>query len=450
MTHSRKLGALLALTACLVPTTRAQSFDYADFGSTAGLNLVGLTAQSGNLLRLQDNLAPPVSGDNRGAAWHAAPVQVAGGFDTTFVYNMNSPSTTGGSDGFAFVVQNDQVASTAPIVNGGPDGQGNTAIGRHAAAAGFGRFATWSPGDAIDNSIAIHFDTYTNGNWGDANSNHISVHTQGSADNLQDESASIGRTGFLATDLNDGADHTVRVLYVPGNLEVYLDGVLELSVAYDFNTGGTLVDSSSPIGGLTLINGHSAYVGFTSGAGSARENRDLVSWSFGSTADNSGASDCDCLGANGPCFNASGAGRGCPNSNPNGLGAMLVGSGDAVISADTFGLAVADAAPSKPGLILSGTASLGPNGVATVPDSAGLLCVGGATRRGGVVLTDAAGTASFPDFQGAAYGASDIVGAGASISYTFWFRDPGTAAGCLNDTASSDFNFSNGWTVTWQ
>jgi hypothetical protein len=164
---------------------------------------------------------------------------------------------------------------------------------------------------------------------------------------------------------------------------------------------------------------------------------------------NSGASDCDCTAANGPCSTVSGSGRGCPNSNINALGAQLIGSGNATLGADTFSMTVTDAAPLKPGLILSGDATLGPNGFGTIPDSAGLLCVGGSTRRGSVVLTDANGAASFPDFQGAAYGDSDIVGVGVSVSYTHWFRDPGTANGCVGDTGSSDFNFSNGWTVTW-
>jgi hypothetical protein len=162
----------------------------------------------------------------------------------------------------------------------------------------------------------------------------------------------------------------------------------------------------------------------------------------------SGSADCDCDGGNSPCFNVSGVGRGCPNSG-NASGAALVGSGNPSVNNDTFSLATSGAALSKPGLILSGTVSLGPDGVASVPDNAGVLCVGGATRRGDVVFTDAAGDASFPDFQGAAYGASDIVNVGSGVSYTHWFRDPGTAAGCLNDGAGADFNFSNGWTATW-
>jgi hypothetical protein len=164
---------------------------------------------------------------------------------------------------------------------------------------------------------------------------------------------------------------------------------------------------------------------------------------------NSGASSCDCSGSNSPCGNTSGAGRGCANSNGNGLGAMLIGSGNASVNSDSFWLTVIDAAPSKPGLIFSGTTDLGPFGVNTVPNNAGLLCVGGTTARGHVVFTDGSGSATFADFQGFPYGASSLVNSGSATSYTHWFRDPGTAAGCSGDTSSADFNFSNGWTVTW-
>ena len=163
-----------------------------------------------------------------------------------------------------------------------------------------------------------------------------------------------------------------------------------------------------------------------------------------------GGSICDCSGGNGPCGNSSGAGRGCPNSNPNGLGAALVGSGNPSISNDTFALACVDGPANKPGLLFAGTMDFGPNGLNSVPDSAGLSCVGGVTRRGSVVFTDATGNAAFPDFQGAPFGQSDIVVPGMTLTYTHWFRDPGTAAGCLNDTPTgSDFNFSNGWALMW-
>jgi hypothetical protein len=250
----------------------------------------------------------------------------------------------------------------------------------------------------------------------------------------------------------------------PGNYEVYT-----YAMAPDNKTGFlTDVDVVGSLDGVQAVGG-TLFTGHAQGATYAKHSVTVTSGTIvvnvaintsfisvngiqieagGSGGGNSGASDCDCI-AGGPCFTVSGAGHGCPNSNASGLGAKLTGSGSAAIASDTFSLAVTDAAPSKPGLILSGTASLGPGGVSTVPDSAGLLCVGGSTRRGSVVVTDATGAASFPDFQGAPYGASDIVSAGSSVSYTHWFRDPGTTSGCPNDTGSSDFNFSNGWTVTW-
>ena len=234
----------------------------------------------------------------------------------------------------------------------------------------------------------------------------------------------------------------------------------------DFDTGGTTwVSGTSGINNtdVAVISGPAGTWTLTIYDWGAGDSGSFTGWTLSANAYwdcngcapniyNQGISWCDCFWGNSPCFNSSGAGRGCPNSNANGLGAALVGHGHASTSFgfDTFSLSVTDAAPNKPGLILAGTDSQGLLGVATVPDSAGLLCVGGVTRRGDVVLTDANGAASFPDFQGAPYGQSDLVLVfNSQVAYTFWFRDPGTAAGCNNDTASSDFNFSNGWLVTW-
>ena len=93
---------------------------------------------------------------------------------------------------------------------------------------------------------------------------------------------SIGRAEntALGVDTNDGLDHTLRVLYVPGTLEVYLDGALIITTPYSFSTGGTWIDSNMPVGGLDLIGGSAAYVGFTAGSGSV---------GTGSSASGSGA-----------------------------------------------------------------------------------------------------------------------------------------------------------------
>lgn len=158
------------------------------------------------------------------------------------------------------------------------------------------------------------------------------------------------------------------------------------------------------------------------------------------TCDGSVAGTCPCPAA------VSVPNAGCPNSG-SANGAMLVGSGTPSVSADTFSLSVSGAGVNKPGLVLSGTFQTFNN---TLNDSAGILCAGGATARGDIFFTDILGGTFLPHFQlGSAYSASATVVAGADQIYQYWFRDPGTAAGCPGDTPAADFNFSNGWAVTW-
>ncbi|QDV06522.1 Legume lectin domain protein [Planctomycetes bacterium Poly30] len=276
------LGA--ACIVALAPFAAAQSFQYSDFNSTAGLQLVERAAGSGAILRVHDQAAPQGAG-NRGAAWFGSPVSVANGFDTTFVFNINQGgSASGGGDGMAFVIQNDLVA-------GDTGGVGLSGIGRHASAIGYGIFPTSNPGESIDNSLAIEIDTFLNSNQPaaapimDPDGNHISIHTGGSGENDQREDWSIGRAPNSAlggVNMSDGQDHTVRVHYVPGTLDVYLDGVMVLSTSYSFSTGGTHIDTGNAVGGLNLIGGTSAYVGFTGSSGSSVENHDVISWTFDS------------------------------------------------------------------------------------------------------------------------------------------------------------------------
>jgi len=168
--------------------------------------------------------------------------------------------------------------------------------------------------------------------------------------------------------------------------------------------------------------------------------------SSGGPSDNTGAAGCDGSTGQCPCFAVGAVDAGCPNSG-SASGAALVASGNAGLSSDTFSLSVSGAAAEKPGLVLSGTADLSP-GVNNIADSAGLLCVGGATQRGDVVFTDASGAASLPDFQGTAYGLAGNVTSGGLSTYQYWFRDPNTAC-TPNDGPGGDFNFSNMWAVTW-
>lgn len=430
-----KASALL-LIGLLFPWTSAsaQGFSYDDFTDWTGISPVGLTEQVGPILRLQDNTIPGSGGDNRGAAWYADPVNVVGGFDTTFVYHMHSPSTSGGSDGMAFVIQNDQIAG-APMVNGHPDGIGNTAIGRHASAAGFGLFTGSAVGESVDNSLAIHLDTYYNASWGDSDGNHISVHTGGSTDNTQHEDSSIGRVP-LAFALNDGAPHTMRVVYEPGLLEVHLDGVLVLSVPYDFTTGGTHLNSGAAVGGLDLIGGTSAYVGFTGGAGAARETKDILSWEFGT---GSGPGTVFCTGDGSatscPCGNASAPGEGCGNGS--GAGAILSASGAASVSASSVVLSGRQLIPSQPGLYFQGNNAIASG--AGIQFGDGLRCAGGGVIRLQVRFAATDGT-SETSIDIALKGG---VVAGDTKRYQCWYRDPNTSP------CGTAFNLTNGYELTW-
>ncbi len=275
-----KITQFLALQALLLPAAAgfatAQSFNYPDFTTTTGLTQVLTTANLGPILRVHDTTG--VAGDNMGAVWYSTPVPVVNGFDTTFQFQITG---AGSGDGMAFVVQNDP--------NPGYNGMiGANAIGRHASALGYGNFATSLPGDSIENSLAVELDHFLNGNQPtadpimDPDSNHISVHTGGIGENRPQESFSIGRapSAILGADLNNGSVHTLRVVYVPGTLDVYLNGTLVLTTPYSFTTGGTWIDTNAPVGGLNLIGGTSAYVGITASSGGSTQAHDLLSWSF--------------------------------------------------------------------------------------------------------------------------------------------------------------------------
>src|SRR5262249_14922081 len=98
-----------------LPTTSGQNYtltfasrnvsncvNYADFSSTAGLNLVGSAATVGGALRLT-----PAVGSQVGDAWLKDKQQVGGGFDTTFDFQFTQQGgASGGGDGISLSMQN--------------------------------------------------------------------------------------------------------------------------------------------------------------------------------------------------------------------------------------------------------------------------------------------------------------------------------------------------------
>lgn len=238
----------------------AQSFNYPDFSSIAGLSLNGTAAASGTALRVTGS-----GSAQTGSIWSTAPVSVAEGFETTFDFLM-----TASPEGLAFVVHG---APTGALTLGG----GSWGIGY-----GFG--VNTAP---IPNCLAIEMDATQDGWLNDTSANELSIHTVGALGNSENEGVSIGRV-TPAVDLTSNSVRKMRVRYVPGvsgqpgTLTVFVDNLVTplLTTPFRFETGGTQLTGGST-GGLGLINGQ-AWVGFTSAtrSGSSAQYAEIRSWTW--------------------------------------------------------------------------------------------------------------------------------------------------------------------------
>jgi hypothetical protein len=257
-----RLLTAAALGLCLA-SADAQLINFPNFSSTGGLVLNGNAAQSGTSLRLV-----PSALSQKGSAYFSIPVSVVNGFDTKFTFQTSTPSG-GGADGLTFLIHN--------------DARGTAFLGNHAAALGYGAFAASPVGTGCFNSLAIEFDSFlgTFAGFSDLSSNEISVHTAGVNENGHSEGLSIGRVTPGVT-FSNAVVHTARIHYVPGTLRVYLDNMTTpvLTVPYDFDLGGNYVVAPGPVGGLSLLSGGTAWVGFTASTGGSYENHDLLSWTY--------------------------------------------------------------------------------------------------------------------------------------------------------------------------
>ena len=203
-----------------------------------------------------------------GFAYYGTKVPVMNGFETTFdfqVHEVGAPASQTedrGSEGFAFVIQN----------------QGINARGHMGASMGYA---------GIRNSVAVEFDVYQNqddvvSSFADPNGNHISVQTN------TNPSEQFGETGaeiyhslaYTTVDTHpdlpelttQGSDkHSARIVYsaAPGNLQVFVDDNLVLSVDMELSDYINAADGR-------------AYVGFT--ASTSLEDRwashDILNWSL--------------------------------------------------------------------------------------------------------------------------------------------------------------------------
>lgn len=250
---------VLAVLAC-VAVGRADPIVF----SVGALSYVGTAATlPGGGVRLTPNYDTDPSGPPpAGAVWTTDPVSVGLGFTVSFNFRMsdgtgwrnpNEPGPTGG-DGFAFVIQNDP--------------SGNQAIGLGAGGLGY---------MDIQDSLAVEFDTYWNQlYYADPDGNHVSVHSLGLLPNMPhhtdtgtdipwlQDNPDLG-TALIDRYLNDGLIQNAEIVYVPGYLSVYLNGVSLFPDPLQINLDNL----------LNLTDGN-AYIGFTAGTRGAFQNQDVL------------------------------------------------------------------------------------------------------------------------------------------------------------------------------
>jgi uncharacterized protein YjbI with pentapeptide repeats len=222
----------------LYPRTMSPSFQYPDFVDASSLTLVGSAALDGRRLALT-----PLAQNLAGAAWKTTRVAVDGPWETRFSFRM----VGGRGEGFAFVVQ----------------AHAGDRLGATGAGLGY---------EGILNSVAIEFDTWT----GAAETNHISIHTNGLAANAATE-VNPPRRATVAlpagVSLGDGTLHDARITYTPGTLSVYVDDEDTARLTLALNLATT----------LALTGGSTAWVGFTASTGTETQSHEIHNWSFGTT-----------------------------------------------------------------------------------------------------------------------------------------------------------------------
>jgi hypothetical protein len=226
--RSKCLSVFIA-SCVLLSGKMAFGFDYPNFSSTAGLNLVGSAAQFGTSVRLT-----PATTSQNGAMWYAQKQNVFSGFDTTFTFRITNPGGAfGGGDGIAFSLQN-----FSPMSSGSEFG-------------------------AVSNQFAISFNTFNN--FGDEPSdNFVGIVTNQYAAVRYSQTFNLNPTPIR---LKDGTVHTAQFHYDANGLDLQLDS---LSI---FN------NLQIPLS-LGMDGSGNSWVGFGARTGDAYENQDILSWSF--------------------------------------------------------------------------------------------------------------------------------------------------------------------------
>ena len=216
-------------------------FDFNAFSTATGLNLNGDASVVNNRLRLTTT-----DTDTAGSVFLLKPLEIDADTSFSTQFTLQISGGTDGADGLAFVIQNSV--------------DGSAALGQTGGEIGYG---------GVTKSLAIEFDTYTNGST-DPNNNHIDILRDG---NTTSELA----FGIPAIDLNGGAALTAWVEY---------DGVTNLLEVFLSDNGS---QSATPVVSTTVdlanVLGSQAYLGFTAGTGGLTNVHEILDWEFSSNSE---------------------------------------------------------------------------------------------------------------------------------------------------------------------
>lgn len=273
-------------------TSPNYSPDFSSNQSCLTLNGINYATQSSSYPSFQPPIAPAppnVSSVLRltpsalywaGSAWYQTPQPVANPFTTTFTFQLNP---AGGADGVAFVIQNSGLSAL------GPEGCGEGFAGDFPPSSG-GCTPVQGPQTGITNSVAIRFNSYSQGVGGgtqtnDPGVNNVTIQScPGMAANSITAACQLGVYAFPQADFSDGNVHTATITYllqptaaqtscvvnsVAGPcLDVILDGtdLFPTGVSFDITSIG--------------LSSGAAYVGFTGATGGLDDNQDILSWTF--------------------------------------------------------------------------------------------------------------------------------------------------------------------------
>lgn len=217
--------------------------DFPNFANCATLQLNQNASCVSNVLRVT-----PATFSQAGSAFSQTIIPLGPGnaFSTFFAFRIQNSGGIGdgdgpGADGITFTVQ-----PNAATAGGGGGGIGYA---------------------GIPNSVAVEFDTFDNGiGAGDPNGNHVGVDLNGSL-------ASVVALPIPGR-MNDG---NVWYAWVD-----YNGTVLEMRLSQT-NQRPAAATISHTVNLASVIGGAQAFVGFTSGTGSAYGDHDILAWQFDNT-----------------------------------------------------------------------------------------------------------------------------------------------------------------------